>query len=99
MSNETMTRISEATDSQITNDNEDEQLIDDKGPLEKVVPETGDMCKGREDGTYPHPDNCHSYVYCSNELTFPAVCPDNLIYNHQFGGCDFDIEGTCKTGW
>lgn len=45
-------------------------------------------CVGREDGVYPHPQDCSLFIGCADERVHIYQCPTPLLFDPVTGRCD-----------
>jgi hypothetical protein len=48
-----------------------------------------DFCVGKENGSYRNPDNCRTFIMCSNDDGYLFDCPADLVYNERTDQCDY----------
>jgi len=55
----------------------------------------GNACQHRPDGDYPNPDDCGSFISCSNGDKFLMPCPAGLAFNAISRQCDHKETAGC----
>ncbi|XP_065666315.1 uncharacterized protein LOC124813378 isoform X2 [Hydra vulgaris] len=55
-------------------------------------------CSHRIDGQYPYPDDCYSFVICTNGSPIIKVCPAGLLFNSEETVCDWPANVKCIEG-
>ena len=45
-------------------------------------------CQSQPDGLYKHPSDCHTFVTCSNGVTYETICPANLFFDDVLIVCN-----------
>lgn len=59
--------------------------------------EEGDLfCMGRPDGAIEHPDGCHLFIECRNQIHTVVTCSRGYVFDGR-GGCVVGHSETCET--
>jgi hypothetical protein len=45
---------------------------------------------------FPHPDDCHWFFHCSNEVAYCKKCPADLHWNVELETCDYAYRAGCS---
>lgn len=56
----------------------------------------GGFCRGKRNGNYANPRNCHGYIACSNGYTHYMPCPAGLKWNDNKKRCDWPRNVHCS---
>lgn len=70
---------------------------------EKVIADDealNQICIGKKNGNYAHPQRCDAFVQCSNGFGYRQLCPGGLSYNQGKDQCVFPVckqAGFCAT--
>ncbi|XP_057292940.1 chondroitin proteoglycan 2-like [Hydractinia symbiolongicarpus] len=70
---------------------------------EKVIADDealNQICIGKKDGNYAHPQRCDAFVQCANGFGYRQLCPGGLSYNQGKDQCVFPVckqAGFCAT--
>ena len=59
---------------------------------------SGDFCKGRKDGNWRNPWNCHDYITCHAGYFFDRPCSikTTLNYNPYDNLCEYPYDYKCE---
>lgn len=49
---------------------------------------TADVCGGRVNGFYPHPSDCHKFIFCDNRQPVELECAGQLVFDEKHMKCD-----------
>ncbi|EJW84938.1 hypothetical protein WUBG_04148 [Wuchereria bancrofti] len=49
-------------------------------------------------GLFPHPTDCHLFIFCGNSNAYVKQCPANTFFNDAIKVCDHmtNAPDTCK---
>ncbi|XP_046457724.1 zingipain-2-like isoform X2 [Daphnia pulex] len=50
------------------------------------------FCTNRSDGNYANPNECQSYISCSNGSAYKMNCPSGLAFNEKYNSCDYSYN-------
>jgi hypothetical protein len=69
-------------------------------PVDPCPPGEVPKCRfpdGEYSTFFPHPNDCHWFIYCSHGLAYCKECPADLHWNVESETCDYPYRAGCDS--